>query len=588
MKRKFLASVVAAVMIAASSAGFAAAAGTDVGPAGSFTPGTFTGTSTGYGGAFEVEVTFSETNMLDIEVTVTNETPMWFRAATGAMIPAMLATQSPHVDLVAGATMSSFALFAAVVDAIGQAGGNPMTMQPLAELPVQPLPDNTQADVIIVGSGYGGLAAAVSAAQNGASVILIEWKGKIGGTTATALGNTTAAGSSVQIEAGNYEYSKEYLVNYWMTQQGNSHRMDGWIPARSLTVAMNSAERIEWLRDLGMEFQPATWRMHIPVLPPGETPGGAVLVEFLADRATELGVEIHINTRGMELVKTDGRVSGVIAQAPAGEILFEANNAVILATGGWAHNRDIIAEVAPVYLPWMHFTDATVGHMGDGIFMAQAIGAAIDEYFWFIGAGLRSLQTGMPNSASLPIGHTFVTPEGRRFTNEAHMASINFTDMLFNTPEGSFMIFDSSFENLANLAEAFGADNELVFRADTVAELAALLNAPYLEATVDHIADVAAGRVRDEMGRPAAHAVALTQGPFYAVFYHPFNNGTIGGVVTDQQKRVLDTEGEPIPGLFAVGETANRAYWAQVYIGGTSFQTTLTGGIIAGELAATE
>jgi len=303
------------------------------------------------------------------------------------------------------------------------------------------------------------------------------------------------------------------------------------------------------------------------------------------DAARSLGIEIHTETRGLELVMTGDTVTGVIASSPAGEVTYVANNAVVLATGGFAQNDEMIERFIPGIAPLIGHSTAAPGNMGDGILMAEAVGAVAYADPWIMGSGLLSPVIG--GTIMLPGNYVLINQDGNRYVAETGHYAAHTTDTLIFASGGAFLLIDSSdtFASIVPPAEAI--DGMLAYTADTIEELAGLLgvDAANVQAALDHVAAVAAGEETDEFGRSAELSVPLTVGPFYAMRVLPMIMGTFGGVMTNEHAQVLDASGNVIPGLFAVGEMTNRPYYNQIYVGGTGLLIPLSHGIIAGEAA---
>jgi len=556
---------------------------------GIFTPGTFSGVGIGYGGDLIAYVTFDEDNIVSVEIGDHSETTGFAEMAIVMITANILEAQSTNIDTVSGATLTSNAILEAVNDAIVQAGADPAALVSLLGDVVAAL-GNTEADVIVVGAGLSGLAAAVTAAEGGASVILVEKMGIVGGSSAYAWGGIGATETSLQAANDLYMQTNEAFVTDWLTPQANSLWDTGFpLEDRIETIVNNSAARIEWLLDMGFEFADVTARSHGPAA----GMSGAHTTNFLSDIFEDMGGEIHLNTRGLELVQTDGVITGVIAEGPAGPVIYTANQAVILATGGFSRNEALMQRFIPQAVEYIPYSVTAPGSTGDGIVMAEAVGAVAWDDPWLIGFGLIPAdEDNFPWSLFLAgatgNGHVFVNQEGMRFTNEAGGFSVNYNNALMDSPGGSILIFDSSerFEGLIPEDDAI-IDGVNVFRADTVAELANALgiSAENLQATLDQVAEVYADNIEDPMGRPQTAAVPIAEAPFFAVRYFAFDMGTIGGVITDENYQVLDGAGNPIPGLFAVGEMSNRPYWGQIYIGGTSLLNAISSGSVAGAAA---
>ena len=579
---------------------------------GIFTPGTFVGVGTGgFGGDITVEVTFDANSILEIEVTEHNETDSFAAMAFAMLSPAVLEAQSTDLDALTGATLTSEAFLEAVSNAIIAAGADPDALEHLGVTGAA-LPTNVQADVIVVGGGMGGLVTAISAAQEGSSVIVIEKMAALGGSTNFG-GGLSVAGSRWQEEnLYNGGITHDQLYEGWVNMQATDPRQVGFYdPALIRPMVDRSGEMFNWLLDLGHQVDThPDGRMLSPQAPPGWTGGtwtGVVLVELLETQALALGVDIQVLTRGVELIQDDtGRVTGVIAESPGGRVEYIANNAVILATGGYSRNAELMQRFIPELVDYIAYTMAADGHTGDGMIMAEAVGAVPYPDQWLIGLGLRSSFAGMVINSAAP--GILVNHDGERFVQEIrepafsgdprleqYVFTLQHYTYLYNytvhySPGGAFLVFDSSeaFENrIAQVEE--NLDHPDAFRGETVAELAAAMGVPAdtLQAEIDQINAVAAGTATDRLGR-TLNVVPIAEGPFYAIRFFPMDMGTIGGVIVNENYQVLDANGEIIPGLFAVGEMSNRRYIAPMYFSGLSLMLTLQQGIVAGQVAAGE
>jgi len=458
-----------------------------------------------------------------------------------------------------------------------------------------PEPETAQADVIVVGGGMGGLVSAIAAAQEGASVILLEKMSLLGGSTMFG-GGLSVADSRWQLEHGGLITPQE-LYDGWVNLQTDDPRHVGFYD-RSLIRPMvdASGQRFDWLLDLGYEpALHANGRMLIASAPEDwEGWTGPLFVEFLADAARNLGVDIQMNTRGLELTQgIGGEVTGVIAQRSGGEdVIYNANSAVILATGGISRNPELMQRFLPQLAPFVQYSTAAPGHMGDGFIMAEAVGAVPHDNHWLIGLGLQNEFSGMLTSA---VPGILVNQDGQRYVMETRPPGfIDHYTYIYNytiqyAPGGAFFVFDSSepFENRVAQIEQ-NADHPDAFKGETIEELAQAMgvSAETLKYEIDAINAVAAGQAQDRLGR-TVNINPILEAPFYAMRVFPMDMGTIGGVITDDYYRVLDTDNQIIPGLLAVGEMSNRRYIAPMYFSGLSLMITLSQGIVAGQAAVT-
>lgn len=554
-------------------------------PTGLFTPGTYAGKAAGMNGDVAVEVTFDSDKIAVVTVGEHSETPGISDPAIKQIPEAIVAAQSTQIDAVAGATVTSKAILGAVDAAILLAGADPASLKPLTISKPEGETVTMETDVIVVGGGLAGLSAAVKAAQDGASVVLVEKMGALGGSSALSGGGLGGVNTSVQQENG-IEDSTQAWLDLWKERQATSPKQ-GSYPDWTLVERLvnGSAASIDWYRSLGYEFRKPEGfgvdpveRLHFPTT----EGGGSVLTTFLGEKAAELGIQILLDTRATELVQTGGAITGVLAEGKEGPVILNGK-AVILASGGFSRSEELNKRFTPEVAEYVPYSVAGAGSTGDGIVMAEAVGAVPYEDPWHIGLGLASPVRAM--ASFFWYGNfVFVNQEGQRFTNEAAHYSIVYNDAAYKAPGGAFMVFDSSeaFAPYVQAAET-ALDDPALFKADTVEELAAAMgvDAANLKSTLD-----AYGKGDDPFGKPAARSTPISVGPFYAVRYYPSSMGTFGGVKVGEDLGVLDASGTPIPGLYAAGEMANRPYYAQVYMSGSALQLAASTGQTAGKAAA--
>ena len=554
---------------------------------GLFKPGTYTGTGKGNNGDVSVEVTFDANAITAVNVSEHAETAGIADGALADIPAAILAAQSTQIDTISGATNTSNAIIEAVNDAIKQAGADPANLAaPEADQEVSAKGEQIiEADVAVVGGGLSGLSAAVAAAQTGAKVTLIEKMGMLGGSSALSGGGIGGTNTKPQQDAGITD-TKEDWKKLWEERQATSPGKTDFPQWEKVDALIErSPETIDWFLDLGYSFREPegfgvdpVQRLHFPN-PEGN---GAVLIDYLANKAKELGVEIILETPATELIQTDGAVTGVKAQGKDGDVTINAKS-VILASGGFGRSKELTERFAPAVVDYVDYSVSGAGNTGDGIVMAESVGAVPYEDPWFIGLGLKSPVNEM-NAFYWNGNYTFINNEGKRFTNEAGHYAIVFNDAVYNAPGGAYMVFDSSdaFEAYKTAADPL-VDNVNVFKGETLQELAeaAGINAENLAATFESY-----NKDKDkEFGKADELCLPIEKGPFYAAKFYPSNMGTFGGVKVSDVGEVLDSSNNPIAGLYAVGEMANRPYYNQVYMSGSALLVATTTGQIAGNAA---
>lgn len=552
-------------------------------------PGTYTASAVGKVGDITVTATFSETGIESIEVDE-EETPTLGGAAIEAMTAQALDEQTLTPDAVSGATESSMAFLAALADAAEQAGASEIG-EAKAPVAAEVEYDVTEADVIIVGAGGAGLTAAYTALDNGASVIVLEKSGVVGGNSLCSQQGINAAGSKVQEELGMEFATPELLKEAQMSYGGREELVDAYVEA--------SGETVDWFADtLGVEFSGKTGDKVDPEDPLASVltdhPGGGdvFMVKANADGYTSVtlinaldkalkaaGVTVYVNTEATDLVTDpDGKVVGVKAKAADGSEIEFSGKAVLLATGGFGQNHEMVVEVRPDLENAI--TDEIAPTTGDGIRMAQELGAkTVDLEYMQTFPHVPYGDTWLPPMA-MPGGFmttaVFVNQDAQRYTSEGFEVS---DDTL--KQESAYVIFgEEDLNDTLKLLEARG----FVKSGETVAELAEALglDAAALEATVEQWnADCEAGA--DSLFDN--HQLKPLEGKLYGYRFGVGAHYMMGGLLIDGNTQVLDENEEPIPGLYAAGETTG-GFHGEVRIDGSGTGDAFTFGHLAGEKIA--
>ena len=429
--------------------------------------------------------------------------------------------------------------------------------------------ENEQYDIVIIGAGGAGLSAAVEAYEQGAeNILLLEKMAFTGGSTTMAFGGFNCTNSRFMDEQGKEETPIMLADRIIKNGAGLND------PDMASIVAMETPSVIEWLDGFGSEWGLIRYSdLHCPT--DGTIPG-VELVKVLTEQAEKNGIEIRYNTPATEiLADEEGRVCGVKVKDAQGEYVIDTT-AVILATGGFENNPAMIAEYGNPSLANIHLAPSK-GNMGDGIVMAKELGAQLcnmDLIQLSCAVAPFSIQMQMPIKNN---GVIFVNHEGKRFTNEYSKASSDrriTDDILAQTDAECYCIYnDAIYQEFMAIEEKdffdeyrmTGIDNSgLVAKADTIEELADKIgvDAAALQETI-------AGLKDDGIGNEAVVEAADTyqKGPFYAVLLTPGVMDTLGGVLADSTGRVLNTENEPIKGLYAAGEVIGNTQGAYYSVG---------------------
>jgi fumarate reductase flavoprotein subunit len=570
-----------AVKSAASKAlSQAGGSGTSAGP--SFTPGTYTGTAKGFGGDVEVTVTVSESTIDDIKVVGDHETENIGTFAVSMMPDRILEAQTTDVDAVAGATVTSKAILLALQDALTQAGCD------LSTLPSKPAKENTaktdktvDCDIVIVGAGGAGMTAAINATEQGKKVVVLEMMPYAGGNTTKATGGMNAAETHYQKEQGIDDSVETFIED---TMEGG-HQMNN----RDLVTVMaeKSAAAIDWLDSIGAPLPKVGFsggatnaRIHAPEDGSGV---GAYLVTRFLNKVDELGIEVMYETKATELISDNGTIVGVKAESDEFNYTINAK-AVILATGGFGNNQDMIVK----YRSDLKGTVSTSapGAMGDGIVMAEKVGADL------VDIDQIQLHPTVEQGTSMLItesvrgdGAILVNQEGKRFTNELLTRDVVSAAELEQTGGYAYIIFDQRLRDGLKAIEKY-VSTGITVQGDTIEDLAKQIDVDpsVLAETLKTWNQAVANKNDAEFGRDTGMENDLSVAPYYAIKIAPGIHHTMGGVKIDTNCQVIDTDGKVIPGLYAAGEVTGGVHGGN-RIGGNAVADIVVFGQVASDSA---
>ena len=554
--------------------------------------GTFQGEGAGKGGMITVEVTVENGELSAINVLSHGETP-GFADALGTVSAAMIAANQVDVDGVTGATLSSNGLKAAVTAALASAGITPDQLN--AKAVAEAVSDREAAytaDVVVVGAGGAGLAAAITAAENGASVILVEKMSNVGGNTLISGGEMAAPGNWMQEKEG---IADDVETFYNDVLKGGDNEGD---PALIHVLAENALEGALWLRDdIHVTFEDymlffgghSIKRSLVPL-----NASGVELIQKLNAKAESLGITIHKGTRATKLEMTDGKVNTVKADYNGQEITYTANKGVVLTTGGFGSN----IEMRKQYNPQMDekiLSTNSVGSTGDGVVMAQELGAQVVDMQFIQTYPTCDVETG----ALLYVGDVrlegrsiLVNLEGKRFVEELERRDVISLAVTEQTGGVSYMFWDEASMVASGVAASHQQEYDDLIRrgklvkADTIEEACAHfgINAEELKATVERYNQYAADGKDLEFNKRGT-LTAFGEGPYYIMVSTPAIHHCMGGLKINTSAQVIDTEGNVIPGLFAAGEVTGDIHGTN-RLGSDAIADIIVYGRIAGENAA--
>lgn len=431
-----------------------------------------------------------------------------------------------------------------------------------------PAKENNSTDVLVIGGGGAGLVASITAAENGANVILVEKMPAVGGNTLISATGITASDTKLHEEA-NRPFTKE--DHFKKTMETSKNLADEKL-VKLLVDSSNDA--YEWLLTLGLKYKldpkDAFWII------PEEGHYGAELVKALqAKAATFDNLELKVETRANELVVENGKVVGAKVTGKDGKEQVITAKSVILATGGLNNAPEMIAEFNPKYAG-INAEMTTPGPTGDGIKMAQAIGAQLKDMEFF---QMRPLSLNGYWFKEIIVneegkGGIIVNKDAKRFVDETlspwdlgaeiikaqdNMAYVIIDSDVYNTPDGKKMV-----------------DKAKGVQANTIEELATQLglDPATLKATVDEY-----NAKNDPFGRKTMGKV--TTAPFYGAITKPSSHYTMGGVAINENAQVLDKDGKVIEGLYAAGEIVGGLYGAGRVAGNNTLDDIVFGKISA-------
>lgn len=547
-----------------------------------FTAGTYTGTAQGFGGDVTATVTLSETEITDIQVVGDQETDGLGSVAIEQLPPKMLEVQSPNVDAMSGATVTSNAIIEAVTAALSQAGVDASALVP-KEAEDKALEEQTlEADVVVIGAGGAGMTAAITAHEAGKEVILLEKMPYAGGNTTKSTGGMNAAETSVQAELG-IEDSVQTFIDDTMTGGKNVNDL-----ALVTTMAENSAEAIDWLASIGAPLPEVSFsggatnkRIHRPE---GGAAVGPYLVEKLLAKIGEDEISLLYNTEATELIVEDGAVIGVKATGDGISYTINAD-AVVLATGGFGANLEMCAAYNPDLAGFV--TTNSPCATGDGIKMAEAAGAAtVDMEQIQIHPTVYQATSLMVTESVRGGGAILVNASGERFIDEMETRDVVSAAEIAQEGGYAYLVFDQAQRDNLSAIDSY-VSNGLTVQADTIEGLASEMgvDAANLQATVEAWNKAVAEQNDEAFGRTTGMDVDISVAPFYAIQIAPGIHHTMGGVKIDTTASVIGVDGEPIPGLFAAGEVTGGVHGAN-RIGGNAVADIIVFGRIAGQSAA--
>lgn len=525
-------------------------------------------TTDGFSKDLKLEVTIANEKISDINLVSHTETPIVIDRAFPILKNRILEAQSPIVDSVSGATYTSLGVKRAVAQALKSAGKDfgRITLKTKApEKPVQHLPV-LETDLLIVGGGPAGMTAAISAKESGINnIVLIEKLDILSGNAKYNKNFYDLINSKAQKDAGINDSIEQFIKD-------NTNPMD--TPERTRAQAEGSYKLDKWLRYLGIQLNHSLGgRSHFAEADrfPGEH-----IQEKMEEKMTELNIDVRTGTEGIDLIFENNKVVGIKAKNKNNFYDIKAK-AVIVATGGFSANKELLKKYAPGHE--IFETSNQVGATGDFIKISEKnniklANLDIINIFPIVSANTRELIGGAYT-------YLLVNNLGERFTSEdiTYSNRSETAHNMFAQPNKEvFYIFDQkNLDSDFTLQKHFkiGLHNKV----DNFNELAKFIGSSEenLKQTILDFNKFARGESEDKFRTKKARAEFSTEGPFYVVKIQPAIHMTRGGIVADENTQVYDNNNNIIPGLFAAGEVTNTS---------AAYSAAVVFGRIAGESAA--
>lgn len=555
--------------------------------------GVYTGVGTGKGGDIKVEITIKNDTLEKIDVLEHQETE-GFDKAMDTLKDEILKGNTLDVDTVTGCTMTSDGFLEAITNALKEAKATPDMLRDITAGSVNVNKETVEEtyDVVVVGAGGAGFSAAIEAKAAGANVVLLEKLPLVGGNTLLSGGEMAVANNWLQEKEGIKDSNEEFKQD--ILDGGNN------IADEELVTVLteNALSAAEWLRDeVGVEFEDEL--MHFgghnikrSLIPKDAT--GISIIEPQKAKAEEMGIPILLETEATELIEKDGKIVGVKAESKDKSYTFNTNKAVILTTGGFGSNLDMRVKYNPAVDEKILSTN-TVGSTGDGIIMAEKVGADL--------VGMEHIQTYPvcdPITGTLlyfgdsrMYGHAIlVNKEGKRFVEELERRDVISMAIKEQTGSVAYQLIDEVGLKESKLVENHKKEMDyllkegLLVKADTLEEAAKFfdINVEEFKKTVENYNSYVKDGKDTEFNKRLL-TNPISEGPFYLMKAAPAVHHTMGGLKINTNAEVINTEGNVIEGLYAAGELTGGIH-GENRLGSDAITDIIVYGRIAGQNAA--
>ena len=591
---------------------------------------TLSGTAQGMNGGVSVEIVATPERLYQVSVTEQKETDGIGSVAVRTIPGRIYEAQSLQVDGVTGATLTSDAIKNAVRAALVAGGIDPAAFDHTVSAESLRAEDVTyDADVVIIGAGGAGMTAAIEAADAGRSVILVESMPMVGGNSIRSTGGLNAAeteyqnqnefGESAGVEkqlAAAEDYADNETITalaktvteQWEAWQADPEgyfdsvelfELDTMIGGKALNnpelvrrLAEDSNDAIDWLKTIGADMPSVSSfggasvkRIHRPVNAEGKTVSvGEFVVPILEENLTSRGVELLLETTANEILMEDGRAVGVRATGATGNTVTVNAKAVIIATGGFGANHELVESYRPDLEGFMSTNAVSI--QGQGIDMAVAVGAdTVDMDQIQIHPTVQAETSALITEGLRGDGAILVNQNGERFYDEVSTRDKVSAAEIAQPGSSSWLIVDGKMAEASNVIQGYISKGFTV-SGETYEGLAMAMGVPFLTftETMEKWNGYVEAKEDPDFGR-TSFASPLDTPPYYAIHVTAGIHHTMGGVVINPDTQVLDVDGNVIPGLFAAGEVTGGVHGGN-RLGGNAVADFVVFGRIAGQQAA--
>lgn len=629
--KKSVSALAMAAVIAVSLFGYGCGAKSASTSSNAGVSGDFTGTAKGFGGDVSVTLTLTDGAITGCTAEGKDETQGVGSEAIAQMPGKIAESGSIAVDGVSGATATSTAIKEAAAAALTAAGLNPDDYKTAVENDATAEDSTVDADVVVVGAGGAGMTAAITAAAEGKSVVVLESQSMVGGNSVRATGGMNAAktvyqdenefGESAGVEKTLKTAAEKYADNetitalaktvseQWAAYQANPTgyfdsvelmELDTMIGGKGIndpelveTLCANSADAIDWLDEHGITLHnvssfggASVKRIHRPVNAEGKTVSvGSYMIPLLQENCEKAGVKMMLDTTANEiLTDANGAAVGVKATGASGETVTVNAKAVVLATGGFGANLDMVVKYKPELKGFM--TTNAPGIQGQGIEMAQAIGAAtVDMDQIQIHPTVEANTAALITEGLRGDGAILINEEGKRFIDEVGTRDVVSAAEIAQTGSYSWLVVDQAMVDASSVIQGYIKKGYTVTGA-TYEELGKAMgvDAAAFAETMEKWNGYVEAKNDPDFGR-TSFANPLNTAPYYAVKVTAGVHHTMGGLKINANTEVLNEKGEVIPGLFAAGEVTGGVHGAN-RLGGNAVADFTVFGRIAGAAAS--